>query len=491
MPNMKTIFKFLAAIILIAYSGAQTPISAQSNKDYNISGVAVEKINDVVRLKMQIDPSAYKLGTNRKVELIPVISSKTSDEKIEFPSVTIAGRNQFYSAERDGKNDLNLYRSGKGTPVDYLAEAPWEPWMEFSQLDIIDRTTGCCGSASKPESDIPVAVIDLQKKEFKPSFHYSVPKPETRKERKIEGKAYVNFPVNKIEIYPDYMVNPVELAKITSSIDSVKLNPDAMVKSVKLTGFASPEGPYANNVRLAKGRTEAVKEYVRKQYTFPASTFVTDFVPEDWSGLRDSISVSSLPDKQAMLDFIDYANVRIENKNDEFAKRFPSSYSYILKNVYPSLRHTNYVIDYEVRTYTDVEEIKRVIKERPENLSLNEFFLGAMAYPAGSKEYDKIFELASIYYPNSDIANMNAANSAMNEGDYKRARMLLNRVSNSPEAEYALSLLSAMEGDYDVARKGAAKALENGIEEAAATLRELDRIESKKDGIIFLPDFKE
>ncbi|MDE6272470.1 MAG: DUF3868 domain-containing protein [Muribaculaceae bacterium] len=488
---MKKIFLFVVAIISIVVFGSAFTASAQSNKEYSLSGVTVEQVYDQLRLRMTIDPSLYKMKTNRRLELTPVLLSKTSDDKAVFPTITIAGRNQWYYAEREGKDAGNLFRAGKGGPEEYVASVTWQPWMEYSQLDFIDNTTGCCGAQSKPELDLPVAIIDFRKDRFNPKFHYSVPKPEDRKERKIEGKAYVNFPVNKIEIYPNYMVNPVELGKITSSIDSVRYNPDATVKSIKLTGFASPEGPYSNNVRLAKGRTEAVKEYVRKQYTFPASTFKTDYVPEDWAGLRDSIANSSLADKAAMLDFIDYSNVRIEVKNDEFAKKFPASYAYLLKNVYPSLRHTNYLINYEVRTYTDVEEIKRVMKERPENLSLNEFFLAAVSYPVGSEEYDKIFELAAIYYPHSDVANMNAANSAMNEGDYKRARMLLKRVADSPEANYALAVLSAMEGDYEAARSGARQALEDGIAEAADTLNEIDRVMAKKDGVTFYPDFSD
>lgn len=453
--------------------------------------MSVGKVYDQMRLKLIIDPSAYHMRTNRRLELTPYLQSKTSDDNVVLPTIIIAGRNQWYNTEREGKNTNYILKSGKGKPVEYVADIPWEPWMDYCQLDFIDKTTGCCGSPSKPEIDVPAAIIDLRPDPFKPMFHYAVPQPETRKIRQIEGKAYVNFPVNRTEIYPDYMVNPVELRKITSSIDTVRLDPDATVNYIKLVGFASPEGPYSNNVRLAKGRTEAVKEYVRKQYTFPASTFRTDYVPEDWAGLRDSIANSVLADRQQMLDFIDNPGVSIERKNDEFMKKFPTSYAYLLKNVYPSLRHTNYLIDYELRQYTDVEEIKRVLKEHPEKLSLNEFFLAAVSYPVGSEEYDSIFDLAVLYYPTSDIANMNAANSAMNEGDYKRARMLLNRVSDSDEAQYALAILSAMEGDYETARIGAQKALNAGIEEAAETLKELDRVTEKKDGVTFFPAFKE
>ena len=277
----------------------------------------------------------------------------------------------------------------------------------------------------------------------------------------------------------------MELRKITSSIDTVRMMPDATVKSITLTGFASPEGPYSNNVRLAKGRTEAVKEYVRGQYTFPASVFHTNSVPEDWEGLRDSVAVSILPDRAQILEFIDHGNVPIEKRNDELRRRFPSSYAFLLKHVYPSLRHTNYAIDYELRTYTDINEIRRVLKERPQNLSLNEFFLAANSYPVGSKEYDNVWETAVRYYPDNNIANLNAANSAMNEGNIKYARALLSRVSDNPSATYARAVFDALEGNYEQARTGM-ESVQASVPEAKEALEQIRLVLEKRDHVKFL-----
>lgn len=44
-------------------------------------------------------------------------------------------------------------------------------------------------------------------------------------------------------------------------------------------------------------------------------------------------------------------------------KNYPEAYAYLLANVYPGLRHSDYAVKYEVRAYTDVAEIRRLLKD--------------------------------------------------------------------------------------------------------------------------------
>ncbi|MDE5842106.1 MAG: DUF3868 domain-containing protein [Muribaculaceae bacterium] len=480
----------LLTTTLLMAAAMALPAGAQSNSHYHISGMNVEQTAGNLNVQAVVSPKGYNLKTNQRLEITPVIRSLSGDQSVVLPSFTIAGRNAYYNTLRAEKYQGFLMRSGRGDDLVYNVSVPWEEWMEYSELDFVDASTGCCGVPTMPEVIVPVAELDYRPQEYTPTFHYQVPKAEGSKTRRLEGKAYVTFPVNRTEINPTYMQNPVELRKITSTIDSVKFNPDATVKSITLTGYASPEGAYANNVRLAAGRTEAVKEYVRKQYTFPASVFHTNSVPEDWAGLREYVASSNLSDKDAILTFID-SNVAIEVRNDELRKKFPQSYAFLLKNVYPSLRHTDYAIDFELRSYSDVNEIKRVMKERPRNLSLNELFLAANTYKAGTDEFDEVMELAATLYPESEVANLNAANSALNRGDNDRAKFYLKRIPSSPAATYTSGVIAAIEKDYTGARKMLEDARNQGVAEAAEALQELDRISNRTPGITFAPDFKE
>lgn len=479
-----------SALLLLSLLPGALPASAQQNAKYHLSGITIDREHGLLKVAMTVNPKDYHLGYNRQLDVTPVIRSRETADSLLMPSFSIAGRNAYYNSERAGE-ETSLLRAGHGEPFLYEYQTEWQPWMDYSRIDLLAEQTGCCKSPAGPDDLAPVALLDWRPVEFNSMplnslFHYEVPEPEEVKTRKIEGKAYVNFPVNRTEIYPDYMVNPQELRKITGSIDTVRNNPDATVRSITLTGYASPEGPYLNNVRLAKGRTEAVLEYVRSQYTFPASIFHAGSVPEDWEGLRDSVATGILPDRAQILDFIDNGGVPVEKRNDELRRRFPVSYEYLLKNIYPSLRHTNYVIDFELRKFANIDEILKTFRERPQNLSLNEFFLAAKTFPVGSKEYDEVINTAVLYYPNDDVANLNAANAAMNEGDYRRARMLLARVGDSASASYARAMLDALEKKYDAAKAGFEKAAAEGIGEAAGAEKRLDEVMARRVHVTFL-----
>ena len=339
--------------------------------------------------------------------------------------------------------------------------------MEHSRVYFNVERVSCCGDrpVAGPESE-PVAILNFTPPEYQATFTYVVPVKEEVKQRTLSGRAYVNFRVNKTDIVPDYMNNTVELRKILNSIDSVRLNKDATVDTIRLTGYASPEGPYKNNVRLAEGRTEAVRDYVKQLYDFPARVYFTNSVPEDWDGLREYVAKSNLADRDAILAFID-ERTPIEDRNDRLRALFPQSYRFLLENEYPWLRHTDYYIHYTIRQYTTVDEILTAMERTPSNLSLNEFFTAAKSFPEGSKEFCDILEKAVLYYPHDVRANLNAANAALSKGAYHRAGIYLDKAGDSGEAEYMRGVLAALEKDYDKALLHFGKAGDSGKVRAA------------------------
>ena len=71
-----------------------------------------------------------------------------------------------------------------------------------------------------------------------------------------------------------------------------------------LRGAASPEGPYDNNVRLARERTQNLADYVAKNYNVDRGKIATEYEPEDWDGLKKFIreaTLEQLPNREALL----------------------------------------------------------------------------------------------------------------------------------------------------------------------------------------------
>ena len=139
---------------------------------------------------------------------------------------------------------------------------------------------------------------------LRPLLAYVTPEAERVKERVKEGSAFLDFPVNRTEIYPEYRDNPSELRKILETVSSVKEDPYATITEVYIKGFASPEGTYKHNTYLAEHRAKALIEYVKGLYHFEQARFTVDFEPEDWAGLEKRVENSSLADKEELLAII-------------------------------------------------------------------------------------------------------------------------------------------------------------------------------------------
>lgn len=221
--------------------------------------------------------------------------------------------------------------------------------------------------------------------------------------------------------------------------------------TIYIKGFASPESPYDNNTRLAKGRTQALKDYVSQLYRFDDNFILTTYEPEDWEGLRRFVETSNINHRQEILDIID-SDLEPDPKEKKIKTTYPEEYRFILETCYPALRHSDYRIIYKIRTFTDIEELKKVFREAPAKLSLREFFNLSSAYEPGSEDFIKIFEVAALVYPDNETANLNAANAALLAEDLEKAENYLSKAGDTPESIYARAYLSALRQEYRTAR---------------------------------------
>ncbi|MBQ8838581.1 MAG: hypothetical protein IJ005_04605, partial [Bacteroidales bacterium] len=271
------------------------------------------------------------------------------------------------------------------------------------------------------------------------------------------GSAFIDFVVSTTDIRPDYRENRRELRKILGTIDSLKADADISMDTIYIKGFASPESPYDNNTRLAKGRTKALKDYVTRLYSFDENFIITSYEPEDWEGLRRFVEASEISNRQEILEIIS-CNLEPDPKEWRLKSRYPEEYEYLKEFCYPALRHSDYKIIYKIRTFTDMEELKKVFKEAPGKLSLKEFYNLSSAYEPGTEKFNSIFETAALVYPDSETANLNAANAAMSIGEMDRAERYLKKAGQTPQADYARGVFEAMTQDYVKAQKTFAKA---------------------------------
>jgi len=79
----------------------------------------------------------------------------------------------------------------------------------------------------------------------------------------------LDFPLNKTHILPDFRGNQKELDKIRGILDSITSNPDYEITGIYLTGYASPEGSYAQNEVLSRDPHKSAERLLAPQVFIP------------------------------------------------------------------------------------------------------------------------------------------------------------------------------------------------------------------------------
>ena len=448
---------------------------AQDTQEVEIADYTLElKEDGNLSVDIDIDLTNLKVKTTQVVVLTPVIVN--GDNSQELKSIAVYGRNRriYYLRNEDQRpttsKDVVLTARQSRDIINYSTSLYFAEWMDGCSVVLTRKDCGCCGVPSDIASTRFVERFPIEP--YYPELIYLRPKGEASKTREIHGSAFVDFPVSQIVIYPEYRNNVAELAKITGTIDSVKRDQDITIKSISIKGYASPESPYSNNTYLAKGRTEALTEYVEALYHFGQGFIKTDYEPEDWAGLERYVEASSLPHKREILEAI-RSNREPDNKEWFIKSNWREEYRHLLDNCYPALRHSDYTIEYEVRSYLEPEDIEKVLHTAPQNLSLEEFYILAQIYESGSDEFNELFETAVRMYPNDPVANLNAANAAIQRNDYRSASRYLDKAGDLPEAEYTRGVLEVYLENYDKAKSHFARAHELGVPQAEGAVVEV------------------
>ena len=485
--NIQFIVLVLAALCL------NTEDAFAQNRSYSgdigIEPVRLEQSGDFLYIDMNFILKDVKVRTAHGVDFIPQLVAPANTYNL--PKVSVKGKDEYLAYERrlslmsakEKRKHVAPYlvkKSNKRTndTIRYRYVLPYESWMADAKLNVQRDECGCGEStlmSVQPVIDQVTLERILSPYIVNPHFAYVEPKVEVVKSRELQAECFLDFEVNKINIRPEYMNNPRELAKIRVMIDDLKLDPSIKVNRLDIIGYASPEGTLATNKRLSEGRAMALRDYLASRYDFPRNQYHIIFGGENWDGLIDALETLDMDYKNEMLDIIQDIPIEKGRETKLMQLRGGVPYRYLLKNVFPSLRVAICKVNYDIKN-CNVDEAKEVIKRRPQNLSLNEMFLVANTYPKGSQEFIDVFETAVRMYPDSEIANMNAATAALSRNDLISAERYLKKMESQeywPEYNNAMGILTLLKGDYELAEEYLNKARELGLDVATDNLEEL------------------
>ena len=462
---------FTACAALLCFVAAQAQNDAVTANGVIVSNIELERSGNHLDVGMTLDMSDLHIKSNKSLQITPIVTN--GNEIYQLPAVVIDGRRRSIVHKRQEISFLepsNTYirRYNRTDQItDYDIQIPYEEWMDDSSLILREEWTSC---HNRPLSEELLAIATISQPQNQPAT------PEATTLRVLPRMAYalpsasdiaqaqscdidIYFAVNQSNINSKFMDNATQIEKLSEALA------EKNIKEIRITGYASPEGPYNFNKTLAAHRAEAVKNHIAASNS--TANIVVDSYPTNWDKVKALLSSTYIENWQGIVAIIDDATISAADKNNAIRKKYPVEYDFMLNTWYPKLRAADIAIERN-QLKMSVNEVKKAVQSNPSQLSLDDIYMIALTYEKGSKEWDEIILIAVENYPQSPEARVNAANVAMANGDYAASEQYLQSVpANMPEAMNSRGILAMAQGDYTKALDLFQQALSAGVTEAA------------------------
>ena len=321
--------------------GVFMAVSAQSTDIINKAEAG--RHGDSAVVYMTLLPENMQVASNEILSITPRLVGET--DSVELPTVRMLGRMPYYRFIRHDSlgiimpTDFVIWEKQRYRPFAYQQAVDWQQWMDRASLKVQVERMDCRAYSTLTGIDKPLSETIVRR-----YLQTIQPKPGS-----VTSSVTVVFPLNRTEIHPELSNNRSELDKIRQGIVDVRSDKNNVLQQVTIKGYASPDGPYDNNVRLARGRTDSIAAYVANHFDVDSSQVKTDYEPEDWDGLiayLKKASVLDLPHRDEMLEVALDNDLDPDQRERKMRTSWPKDFDFLLKYCLPRLRHTDYRIDY-------------------------------------------------------------------------------------------------------------------------------------------------
>ncbi|MBQ7684928.1 MAG: hypothetical protein IJT48_10605, partial [Bacteroidaceae bacterium] len=275
-------------------------------------------------------------------------------------------------------------------------------------------------------------------------------------QRIIEQKqeANIKFLINQATLRSSELgsTSVKDLSKILKEINDNQ--EERALNAIEVSAYASPDGRYNLNERLAEKRQNVSAEYMKKELTKLKmnADIDTKFTAEDWDGFQELISKSNLQDKDVILRVL--SMYQDPEEREQQISNMSEVYTDIKDGILPELRRARLIVKYDVIGRSD-EQILAQYKADPSKLSVEELLYGANKLVSSEAEKTQWNNTVVKQYPSDYRALNNLAQQALANGEVEKAKSYLAEAkkvsSTASEVNTNLGLIALKSGDVTAA----------------------------------------
>ena len=222
------------------------------------------------------------------------------------------------------------------------------------------------------------------------------------------------------------------------------------LKNIEVSAYASPDGGFDLNDKLANKRQKNTETYVKQQLKKTknkGAAVDAKYTAQDWEGFQELVKVSNIQDKDVILRVL--SMYKDPEEREQQIKNMSSVFRELADGILPQLRRSRMTINYEVIGRSD-EQIKDQYKSDAQQLSLEELLYNA-GLTDNAAEKEDIYKTTTKLFSNDARAFNNLATLAYQRGDYSAAKSYAEKAlaidANSADAKANLGLIALTEGN--------------------------------------------
>ncbi len=477
--------KTLGFVAVVALSGLIT-VSCSSLKKmkkrageitYSVTPETLVAKGGMVDLKIDVTFPAKYFNKKVAIEATPVLRFKGGEKAYEMKAIQ--------GEKVQGNAEVIPYETGK--TVSYTSRIPYEDAMRLSDLEIDITGSKGAKTAKFDPRKIGDGVIATETLVVNAPAT-SVGEDKFQRIIKQQEEAAIYYLINSANIRSKEMTSE-EMKKLEAYIKEAAAKENMNLNGIDVRSYASPDGAYDFNEKLANQREKNSSAFLKKQMKkgkveqYKDENFFKDFVvAEDWDGFKKAMEESNIQDKELILRVLSmHSDPEVRERE---IRNIASAFAVVADQILPKLRRSLFVVNTELIGKSD-DELKALAKSNPSDLNVEELLYSATLFDNNNDKL-AIYEACMRQFPNdwrgfNDVgmiqfemgniaaaqANFNKANSmsannpvvqnnlgaiALKNGDLKQAEVYFGAATGAgQEVNYNKGIVAIKSGDYAAA----------------------------------------
>lgn len=432
----------LAMVAGLALTGCSKKLGQMKADYFSVNPNPLEVVGETVPATVSARIPAKYFAKNAKLTVTPYLTyaeGETQSTPLTLQGENVRGNNQTISYDLGGNVTL---------PVSFT----YQPEMATSKLEL-----GFTVNQGKKNYVLPRVTVanGVVATATFASAENATPAIATDKFQRIIAEkvdADILFLINQANIRDDQLRTQA-MTGLNNRISEANKDARQEIEEINISSYASPDGTYEYNSKLAQRREDTTKEYMNKQLKGVSFGELTaDFTPEDWEGFRRLVSESKIQDKDLILSVLSMYKDPEERERE--IHNLSSVFEQLAEEILPQLRYSRITAKINVIGKSD-EEIAQAYAKNPSTLSVDELLYFASLTDSADKRAE-IYSAAAEIYP-TDYRTFNNLGMAQYQlGDFDAARASFAQAARlapqSPEPQMNMGLVSLLNGKYDEAQ---------------------------------------